>query len=205
MNGRRFRVPCPILYEDDLHHLRRGLIPLAKYSQDVLKCWSSQGGVNRFLAQRAILIEVKRARLIEGINGLASLRQFLLKHKRLARCSKKLGGKYGIQKAGKVKDVTRRLDPAVKVLAVIGGALVSCKGNHFRRRYAYREDSYDCAGVGNFVLLAEQMFAHDAEQNTVPDQFALFSNDHSGDSVRDALEVLQWESGTGGDHVMPNV
>ena len=136
MNGRRFRVPAAICYADDLHYFRRRLIPLNQYLQDIFHCLKTQSGINRFLSERAILKEIKAAGTLEGVNRLRDLRRLLLKHKRLARSAKVVAGKRGIQKARKVKDPTRRLDPTMKVLAVVGGSLVPCKGNHFRRRYA---------------------------------------------------------------------
>ena len=193
MNGRRFRVPIAICYADDLHYFRRGLIPLNQYLQDILHCWNTQRGINRFLAEREILKEVKAAGLLECVGRLRDLRNALLKHKRFARNAKVVTGKRRIQKARKVKNPTRRLDPAMKVLAVVGGSLVPCKGNHFRRRHAYRECADYGTGIIVSVLLTKQPFAHESEQHTLADETAAFSGNHSCGSVRDALKVLEWE------------
>ena len=164
MNGNRFRVPLAICYADDLHFLRRRQIPVFNYLQDVLHCWDTQRGVNRFLAERAILKEIKVAGLLQGVNGLRDLRGLLLKHKRLTQNTKVLTGKCRIQKARKIKYPTRSLNPTVKVLAVVGGSLVTCKGNHFRWRYAYPEGSNNYASVGHLVSSTKQVLSHDAEQ-----------------------------------------
>ena len=192
MSGRRFRVPAAICYADDLHYFRRRLIPLNQYLQDVFNCLKTQSGINRFLSERAILKEIKAAGTLEGVNRLRDLRRLLLKHKRLARSAKVVGGKRGIQKARKVKDPTRSLDPTMKVLAVVGGSLVPCKGNHFRRRYAYREGADYGASITEFVFLAKEPFSHEPEQNTFADKTETFSGNHSCGSVRDALKVLEW-------------
>ena len=205
MDGNRFCVPLAICYADDLHFLRRRLIPIFEYLQEVLRCWNTQRGINRFLAERAILKEVKVARLLEGINRLSDLRCLLLKHERLTQSSKIVTTKRWIQKARKVKYPTRRLNPTVKVLAVIRGSLVSCKGNHFRGRYAYREGANHCASVGHLVSSTKQMLAHDAEQNAFADELAPLGHDDPSDSVRDALEVFKWEDRPQRRHVMPNV
>ena len=205
MNERWFRVPLAICYADDEHLLRRGPIPTFKYLQDVLHCWNTQLGVNRYLAQRAILREVKIAGLLKGINRLADLRHCLLKHERLAGGREVIMSKGWIKKAREVEYKTARLDPTVKVLAVISGSLVTCKGNHFRRRYAYREGANDCASVGHLVRVSKQPLSHDPEQNTLPNEIATLCNDDACNRVRDALEVLEWEQYPMSRHVMPNV
>ncbi len=205
MNGNRFRVPLAICHSDDLHLLRRRNIPLFDYFQDVLCCWNTQRGINRFLAERAILKEVKVAGLLKGINRLSHLRCWLLKHKRLGYNSKIFATQHWVQEARKVKYPARRLDPTVKVLAVIGGSLVPCKGNHFRRRYAYREGAHYAASVGHLVPSTEQMFTHDAEQYAFAYELAPLGNDYPRDSVRDALEVFKREDWPECRHVMPNV
>ena len=205
MNGHRFRVPLGICYANDLHFLRRRLIPLFEYLQDVLHCWNTQRGVNRFLAERVILKEVKGAGILEGVSRLCHLRRLLLKHKRLAKCPNVVACKHWVQKARKVKYPTRHLDPTVKILAVVSGSLVPCKGNHFRRRYAYREGADYCASAGHFVSTAKQTFAHDAEQHALPNEFAPLGNDDASYCIRDALEVFKWEDGPQRRHVMPNV
>ena len=192
MNGNRFRVPLAICYADDLHFLRRRLIPLFEYLQDVLHCWNTQRGVNRLLAERAILKEVKSAGLLEGISRLSHLRHLLLKHERLTKSSKIVTAKRWIQKARKVKYPTRRLDPTVKVLAVVNGSLMPCKGNHFRVRYAYREGANYNSSITELVFLTKQPLPHKSEQHTLADKTTAFSGDKSRSSIRDALEVLEW-------------
>ena len=192
MNGRRFRVPIAICYADDLHYFRRRLIPLNQYLQDVLHCWNTQRGINRFLAERAILKEVKAAGLLECVGRLRDLRNVLLKHKRFARSAKVVTGKRRIQKARKVKNPTRRLDPTVKVLAVVNGSLMPCKGNHFRVRYAYREGANYNSSITELVFLTKQPLPHKSEQHTLADKTTAFSGDKSRSSIRDALEVLEW-------------
>lgn len=205
MEGRRFRVPLAICYADDRHFLRRGEIPLFKYLQDVLHCWGSQRGVNRYLAERAILSEVKVSGLLNGIRSLRDLRCRLLEHKRLARRAKTLSGKFGVQKTGKIKNPTCRLDPTVKVLAVVGGSLVPCKGNNFRRCNAYRESSNDRTSVVDPVFTAQQPFSHDAEENALADQLDTLRKNQPRRSVCDALEVWKRDDGRNCSHVMLNV
>ena len=205
MYGNRFRVPLAICYADDMHFLRRRLIPIFDYLQDVLHCWKTQRDVNRFLAERTILKEIKCAGILEGISRLSDLRRLLLKHERLASSPKIVSGERRIQKARKVKDPTHRLDPTVKVLAVIGGALMPCKGNHFRRRYAYREGADYGASIAEVVFLPKQPFAHYSEQHTLADKTSTFSGDNSCDSIRNSLKILKREDWCDSRHVMPNV
>lgn len=205
MNGNRFRVPLLVCYSNDKHFFRRRSVPTFQYVEDVLHCWESQRGINRFLAERLILKEVKVAGILEGVKRLTDLRCWLLEHERLARTAKMRARKCRIQKAGKVEYPSRRLDPTVKVLAIVGGALVTLKGNHFRRRYAYRETADNSTSVRHLVASAKYVFSHYSEQYAFPDEFASFSNNDSSDSVRDALEVFKREGGTRWIHVMPNV
>lgn len=205
MNSHRFRVPVALCQADDGHFLRRRLIPLRQYSQDIFDCWNTQRGLNRFLSERAILKQVKLSGLLRSVKRLCDLRRLLLKHKRLACNAKVLPGKYRIEEARKVKDEACRLDPTVKVLAVVSGALVTCKGNHFRRRYAYREGADHGACIIHFVPFAKDALPHDAEENALAIQAATLCQDHPGRSVRDALEVIERQGWNSCRHVMPNV
>ena len=205
MDKHWFRVPAAVCYVEDMHFLRRRQIPIFEYLQDVLHCWSSQRGANRYLAERAILRAIKVAGILKSVRRMIDLRCFLLEHKRLA-CRREIGiRERWVKKTGEIKYGACRLDPTVKVLAVIGGSLVACKGNHFRRRYAYREGSYDCTSIRQFVMLAKQPLPHDSEQNALTDEATLLGGDDPRNRIRDALEVLERQDGCGGDHVRPNV
>lgn len=205
MNGHRVRVPIALCQADDLHFLQRGLIPLDQYIQDILDCWNAKSRVDRLLLERTILKEVKVSGLLKGVHRIYSLRRMLLKHKRRAFGGKMLASKYRVKKARKIKHETARLDPTVKVLAIIGGAIVSCKGHNFRRRYAYRECTDDSAGIFDLVPLPEQPLAHDAEKDALANKLPTLCEDHSSNSVRDTLKVLNRDDRSGGFHAMPNV
>lgn len=139
MDGRRFRVPVAICNMDDLHFLRRRLIPLDEYFKEINKCLDAKRFVDRRRLEGAILAEIKRAGLLKGVYSIRDLRRRLLEHKRLAFGRQVLASKKRVEKTGEIKNEICRLDPTVKVYAVIGGRLVSCKGNNFRLRYAYAE------------------------------------------------------------------
>jgi len=191
MQSHWFRVPLPICHADDMHFLRRRCVPTFQYLQDVLSCWNAERGVKRYLAQRAILREVKVAGLLKGVYRLTCLSRALLKHKRLTGRAKVIRGKHWIEKAGKIKYKPARLDPTVKFLAVTRGALVACKGNYFRRRYAYRECADYSASVWKTILAAQQAFAHKPEQNTFADELSALRSDDSGGGICNALKVTK--------------
>lgn len=205
MNGHWIRVPIALCHADDLHFLRRGLIPLDQYIQDILDCWNAKSRVDSYLLQRAILKAVKVTGLLKGVDRLRDLRRWLLEHKGRTRQAKMLARKRGVKKARKVKNEAVRLDPTMEVLAVIGGAIVPCKGHDFRLRYAYRECTDDSACILDLVPLAEQPLTHDAEKDTLAYELPTLCEDHAGSSVRDALKVLKRDGRSGGLHVMLNV
>ena len=204
MDGHRFRVPIALCNSDDLHFLRRRLIPLDQYFQEINECLSLKGCIDRRLLERAILAEVKRSGLLKGIYRFRDMRRRLLEHKRATLNSKALARKLRVQKARKVKNETCRLDPTVKVFAVVGGSLVPCKGNNFRVRYAYTEGANYSSGVTEFVSLPEQQFTHDAEENALPDEVAAFRKNQPSSRIRDALKIRERDYRSGATHVMPN-
>lgn len=205
MNRHWIRVPIALCHSDDLHFLRRGLIPIYQYIQDILDCWHAKSRVNSFLSQRAILKAVKITGILKGIHRLQDLRRWLLKHERGTRYAKMIERKHRVKKARKIKDKTVRLDPAVEVLVVIGGAIVTCKGNNFRVRHAYRECSNNSACVIDLVPLAKQSFPHDAKKYAFANEQPALGEDHSGSGIRDTLKVLKRDDQIGRFHVTPNV
>ena len=167
MNGHWIRVSIALCHADDLHFLRRGLIPLDQYIQDILDCWNAKSRVDRYLSERVILNAVKVAGFLKGVHRLHDLRRWLLEHEGRTCHAKMLARKRWVKKARKVKNRAVRLDPTMEVLAVIGGAIVPCKGHNFRLRYAYREGTDNSACILDLVPLSEQALTHDAEKDTL--------------------------------------
>ena len=200
MDGHRFPVPAFICYLDDLHFFRRRLIPLNQYLQQVGYCWNSKSSVNRTLLERAILKEVKIANILKGIYRIRDLRRVLLEHKRLAFDTKIMACQFRVKKTRKIEYKTARLDPTVKVLAVIKGALVSCKGNNFRLRYAYSERTDNSTSVVDFVFSAEQPFPHETEENAFTNEPPTLREDNPCGSVGNSLEIRKCDDWRVGFH-----